>query len=793
MAQLDLRTVIAYLMWTVLVPLSSSAFIDDFTFTACADNVSVAGDCTGVPTDALVWWDMSRASTRYHLPAGTIEALPFPNTSSFLASLQLMWITNANVARKESTVRDYANTSRVPLYVMTSGSVATDRRTLVYDQFLTGLDVFTGGWGVTTQYVALAPDGTIIVQSSTGDGCVVDAANNSVSSPNCSLDMQLRFDPFGTEYEIVFRTVNISLLAQRAHYGLSVGSRITFYQDWNASIQGRLLRSNGTSSAHEDDDQSSTDPTATHATVAGVIQEGAYIRIFRNDTVANLCLAARTCWDCVLVTQPGSNTNACVFLYNVNGAGVCVPEAYQPMLDSSSMPANRVFQCTGFANVSRNGPCFRLLSSCLVQQALDADHDAAILSLVSDASSRNDTSFRLIPKFPDELDLLDNVRGRIPQAGVYNATIDLVNTVRLSMKFTTANPSSDLVLTLSTSSDQRASAALVLPSYKFRDFDPAVLLLETVPTKSRWCSPPYMQPSACNATTIVMGPTLDLDRDNGPPIPIFVIQYFHNSAVVAVHTVSDPETLVIDIQATTTPLTLTSLNPFGNYFSAASPYLSAAPNRSVYFVTPYTCLVACVKGECNEDGQCVCIDPTQWRGVSCNIPVGIYNVSTHTTNDDPLHYDISSPVVLAECPSCGVFGSCLTNGTCLCSPGYSGPRCEMHCPSSVANTRDACIASTTLRTCSGCSCFAGTAWNATLRSCAPNTKLCNFSNNTGALLSNHSCSIMHHRNDGSGLAETISSSVMLGVCILAVIALFVLQWMNCQRKRAAYHARIESS
>ena len=137
--------------------------------------------------------------------------------------------------------------------------------------------------------------------------------------------------------------------------------------------------------------------------------------------------------------------------------------------------------------------------------------------------------------------------------------------------------------------------------------------------------------------------------------------------------------------------------------------------------------------------------------------------STHTTNDDPLHYDISSPVVLAECPSCGVFGSCLTNGTCLCSPGYSGPRCEMHCPSLVANTRDACIASTTLRTCSGCSCFAGTAWNATLRSCAPNTKLCNFSNKTGALLSNHSCSIMHHPNDGSGLAETISSPAMLGV------------------------------
>lgn len=743
--------------------------------TLCLGNMSIiidsAQNCATVAA-SQVWWNMTQlgATTVVVGVNNFVVPLPLPSRSDVsLVSFQMMWLAAAscryNSTKRNNTVAYYANITRVPLYVNAFGGL-----TIVPQAFFVTFNTmgfsFTPSFDGSDVTVRVAQShSSIIVEYTKGQGCDCYERGDfgCYNMTGCMIALQTQVDRYGADVSVVVKTLDASFVSN----GTGAAS-VQIVTSATYPLLGTAV--NGTISQHLSDGRTPADPINGTTTV---------FALQRDDAALDVCLAASTCEDCVAV--------GCVFAHNINRHGVCLPGPVMRVIDSTTPVAFRINDCRAFADVTLFGPCFQSQVSCVVHQSLDADF--------SDA----DTSFHvslepmIAPNMSFPLVELGTVTGCVPSQLSSNSTRSLQE---ISVQLLCAT-SQEVVIRFNASATTSSQALLHLPFICQTLAAPeSVSWSKANMTQSQWCRPPYIHiDRSCHVTTFAFNVT-------PATVPVtYLVQYFHESGVLAVHTISSAGIHVVDnLMSTFVEVPSSRGGGSSTIAATASEYFTWAPNRSTYFVAGYQCLIPCVHGSCDSSGGvCVCSDPTQWTGASCDVPVGMFIVNDKCAKD---------AIVRAECPTC-LRGNCTTNGTCSCEEGYGGPRCELGC--ATASTRT-CTTVTSLTVCNTCVCFAGTASNASTMICSAVIG-CVFSRVTDALLSNSTCPdinaslvptttvvpslaprAVQQANSSSPWTRTNALAVILALCVSALLLSVVMQLLNFRRRaRRAGKMRAVSS
>jgi hypothetical protein len=716
--------------------------------TSCLGNSSTSDttstqNCSSIAS-SLTWWNMSQLGAVEITRRAFVVPLPdnFPQVSMFH-----MWLAAAschyNRSERNNTVQYYTHVTRVPLYLGAFGGVSV----VPQDSFDT---IYTRGVAFAATLdqsnvsirVALAPPdsgGDIVIEYTKGIGCDCDSTDSHCNTTLCLIAIQTRIGKHGDRVGLVVKNVDPAFVTKEIG-DVSVGLVASgWYSLLNTAVNGTL-----------------GDQLLAAGSAANPVEGARYLSFQRDDTMIDVCLAAATCEECLSLVLPEEKLAPCSFAFNLNTYGVCLPLQLALQIDSTTRYATRHFECVTFANVSMFGPCFRSMRSCAVQ------HSTPLEAAVPEAEGHSSQS-RTMLTIQQYLDI-GIVTGCTPSHLLTNATCPpSVITLRA------ACPVADelTVSFFSTGGSDASSAVLHVP---LRCTE-AILSWRTQNlTYSRWCLPPYVHDRYCNVTTLVATVTAFT----------YVVQYFHRSGVVAVHALAQSG---INVSRFTTMSTI-FLESASSETVQSSRYFLWAPNRSTYFVSGYSCLGECVHGTCDDSGSCICTNPTQWIGPSCDVLAGIFYVHSLDTSSG----------VSAECPICA-HGNCSESGMCICDEGHGGPRCELNCNTAPTYT---CPAVTSLAVCATCACFAGTASNASNPVCFPLAG-CTFSYGTGTLLSTSMCPDASTSNGStrstaappqsrttqqtsSPWTRTNALAVILALCVSAVLLSVFMQLLSFRRR-----------
>jgi hypothetical protein len=716
--------------------------------TSCLGNSSTSDttstqNCSSIAS-SLTWWNMSRLGAIEITERAFVVPLPdnFPQVSLFH-----MWLAAASCHYKKTernnTVQYYKSVTRVPLYLNAFGGVTVVPQEY-FDTLLTQGVAIVAPRDLSNASVraALAPPnfgGDILLEYTKGMGCDCGRTNSHCGTASCSIAFQTRIGRYGDQIGIVVKNVDSEFVTNTGTVSVGLAPS-QLYPLFSTVINGTL-----------------GDQLHVASSAADTITGARYVSFQYDETLTDVCLAATTCEECLALTLPEGTRVPCSFAHNFNTHGVCLPSQIVSDIEVTARNAHRFVDCVTFANVSMFGPCFRSKQSCAVQHSTPNGIEA-VRSEVEGHSSQSPTMLT----YQQSLDL-GRVTGCAPSHMPANTTCPASV---LALRVACPTPYELTVSFFPTDGSDASSAILHVP---LRCTEVALSWRMHNLTNSRWCLPPYVHGRYCNVTTLV-----------ATVMPFtYVAQYFHRSGVVAVHALAQSGINVSNIMSPT------FLESVSSEVVQSSRYLLWAPNRSTYFVSGYSCLVECVHGTCDESGSCICTNPTQWTGPSCDIPAGIFYVNSVNT----------SRGVSAECPICA-HGNCSNSGMCICDEGHGGPRCELNCNTAPRYT---CPAVMSLAVCATCACFAGTSSNASYPVCFPLVG-CTFSNITGTLLSTTTCPDASTSNGptrsptaappqprtaqqtSSPWTRTNALAVILALCVSAVLLSVFMQLLSFRRR-----------
>lgn len=830
----------------------------------CTTNTTRSPSNTSAPA-AAVWYNMSGSTTILRPMDNNVVPLPPLLRGSFgLSFLSSPFAKAAHIATivaargVDSIVSELSNSSAIPLFVGEYGLVALQPLTpwnqqAFYTQAVFGLGDLSwsldGNVSFATVSVPVGHPITTATTTISGDATashnrtlVVEfhlrnafssSTTEAVDETNCTVAVQLQMDLLGQRMRTVVKQLSFCAVGTLPPVTPMNIAGLMFDQTSSVNlvmsiptsalpIQAEPTIVTSSSAPPDDLDNKSTSRTTQQETSLH-LANALVLDLVRDDDALNHCLSlTSSCRSCVL-----SFPLKCVFLMNVNG-GICVPHLGNPSQFELSA-SNVLFTVNVCVNTTVTGPCFDDRNTrmyCTAQQT------PTTADLIRSLEHVNNTSMKILNDnnnndvadqgfvFPisSNPQLVGSVTGKPP--GLYTQQVDaLGHPTQRVMNVTLTYDSSRVAylrwVDASNSSIVFAQLQLPLPRSMMLQVPfssgpnvttGASRIRTEVNRMSIWCQPPHLVETGCNVSVISFFPWYAINVSSALLRYVVRVEYFSSSGVVGVHVVGMPNVYILQ-QPTVVMMTVPfDSSPETSYLlMQSSPWFSATPNRSTFFVPKYSCLVTCVHGTCALGGQsCVCENATQWTGAACDIPVGVYQAATASSSS-------SSAAILAECPVCGGKGSCSWNGTCACQLGFYGPRCQLQCANIVSSPACDDVASGSAVTCHGCACFVGTAWNFTELSCTTLLPSCNFSSTSGALVSNASCRDAPPATDalpprggvptpaggGVSITSTISApwtklyalAAMLGLCLAAVVLSMVFQVITFRNRLQQHGSR----